>query len=196
MKGNINHTNSVIFSNKMYKYNNLINMMIVIIDSVKKYQNHDDWFQQIIDKFIAELFFDIEIESINNMPLMNRNQWHAIGAYIFALEQLKFKPGTYPVGLWNSNGFKPSPDVSENCLMLMNDDYLIKENFIDLILQRLVIENKINQRFNIDRYYHLVSTVDETYTLTISEHDIPIITYLDKTINELLNIVLITKECF
>jgi len=196
MKGNINHTNSVVFSNKMYKYNNLINMMIVIIDSVKKYQNHDDWFQQIIDKFIAELFFDIEIESIIHMPLMNRNQWNAIGAYIFALEQLKFKPGTYQVGLWNSNGFKPSSDVSENCLMLVNNDYLFKENFIDLILQRLVIENKINQRFNIDRYYHLESFVGEIYTLTISEYDIPIITYLDKTINELLNIVLITKECF
>ena len=107
MKGNINHINSVVFSNKMYKYNNLINAMFVIINSVKKYQDHENWFQQIIDKFITELFFDIdiEIESIIHMPLMNRNQWHAIGSYIFALEQLKFKPGTYQVGLWNSNGF-------------------------------------------------------------------------------------------
>ena len=161
----INKVNSISFNARMYKFTNLVIRMIEIIDSItdgKKYKNHLDWFQKIIEKMINELFNDLNIIETKMMPLMNKFQHLVISSYIFSLETKMFKDeNIIPGHTWNTFGFDKTDDVPYEYIMVLDDCFVIKPGVLDIIKKRLQVINDIYMFNCNDRYYKLTESTDK-----------------------------------
>ena len=161
----INKVNSISFNARMYKFTNLVIRMIEIIDSItdgKKYKNHLDWFQKIIEKMINELFNDLNIIETKMMPLMNKFQHLVISSYIFSLETKMFKDeNIIPGHTWNTFGFDKTDDVPYEYIMVLDDCFVIKPTVLDIIKKRLQVINDIYMFYGDNRYYKLTESTDK-----------------------------------